>query len=83
VENKKLKTLFPRLFFVSLDQGKTVAKVGSWEDLEWNWRLRWSRPRFSWESAMEGELLNLITGKNLSKGTKDALVWNGDRNGVY
>ncbi|XP_068486796.1 uncharacterized protein [Phaseolus vulgaris] len=32
---------------------------------------------------MEGELLNLITGKNLSKGTKDALVWNGDHNGVY
>ena len=47
VENKKLKTLFPRLFSVSLDQGKTVAEVGSWEDLEWNWRLRWRRPRFS------------------------------------
>jgi len=32
---------------------------------------------------MEGELLNLITRKNLCKETKDALVWHGDRNGVF
>ena len=36
MENKKLKTLFPRPFSVSLDQGKTVVEVGSWEALGWN-----------------------------------------------
>ena len=83
MENKKLKTLFPRLFSVSLDQDKTVAEVGSWEDSDWNWRLRWRRARFSWESAMEGELLNLITGKTLSKEDKDMLVWSGDQSGAF
>ena len=60
MENNKLKTLFPRLFFVSLDQGKTVDEVGTWEDVGWNWRLlRWRRPRFNWESSMEEEFKDL------------------------
>jgi len=83
VENKRLKTLFPRLFSVSLDQRKTMVEVGSWEDSDWNWWLRWRRARFSWKSVMEGDLLNLITGKTLSKEAKDTLVWSGDQNGAF
>jgi len=83
MDNNKLISLFPRLFTISLDQAKTVGEVGSWEALGWNWRLRWRRPRFNCESSMEGELLNLITGKNLSKETEDAIVWSGDHNGVF
>jgi len=60
VENYKLKTLFPRLYSVSLDQSKVVGEVGSWEDVGWSWRLSWRRSRFAWESVMEEDLLNLI-----------------------
>jgi len=60
LENNKLITLFPRLFSILLDQGKTVAEVGTWEDVGWNWRLlRWRRPRFNWESSMEEEFKDL------------------------
>ena len=37
---KSLKPCFLGFFSVSLDQGKTVAEVGSWETLGWNWRVR-------------------------------------------
>jgi len=82
-ENYKLKTLFPRLNSVSLDQGKVVGEVGSWEDGGWNWRLSWRRSRFAWESVMEEDLLNLIIGKSLCKDRKDALIWNEEQDGVF
>ena len=39
LKNNKLKTLFPRLCSISLDQGKKLDEVGTWEDTGWNWRL--------------------------------------------
>jgi len=33
-------SLYPRLFALSLDQGRTVGEVGVWEDSIWNWWLR-------------------------------------------
>jgi len=32
---------------------------------------------------MEEDLLNLITGKSLCKERKDALMWNGEQDGVF
>ncbi|XP_068461678.1 uncharacterized protein [Phaseolus vulgaris] len=37
---------YPRMYSLSLDQGKKVAKVGGWEDSEWRWRLGWRRAMF-------------------------------------
>ena len=68
---------------ISMDQGKKVGEVGFWEATEWSWRLRWRRPRFEWESYMEAELMNLITGKRLSKESGDDIVWSGDPNGIF
>jgi len=83
LDDIKLRSLFPRLFSISLDEGKTVGEVGYWEDSGWNLRLSWRRPRFNWESAMEGDLLNRIHGKLVSKEVEDTLVWNGDHKGAF
>ncbi len=83
LENNKLSTLFPRLFSISLDQGKKVVEVGNWEDGGWNWRLSWRRPRFCWESPMEEDLVNLISGKIVCPEVKDSLTWNGDDDGKF
>jgi len=37
VGNSKLKTLFPRLFSLSLNQGHKVEEVGGWEGSVWVW----------------------------------------------
>jgi len=42
----KLINLYPRLFSLSLDQGRTMGEVGVWEWSVWYWRLRWKRERF-------------------------------------
>ena len=83
MENLKLKVLFPRLYLVSLDQGKVLGEMGVWENNGWSWRLRWRRPRFTWESAMEEELLSLIIRKTLRKDRNDVLMWNGEQDGEF
>ena len=35
VGNSNLKTMFPRLFSLSLNQGHKVEEVGEWEDSVW------------------------------------------------
>jgi len=35
LQNSSLKSLYPRLYSLSLDQGKTVGEVGRWEDGRW------------------------------------------------
>jgi len=57
--------------------------VGNWEDGGWNWRLSWRRPRFCWESPMEEDLLNLISGKIVCQEIQDTLIWNGDHDGKF
>ena len=39
VGNSKLKTLFSRLFSLSLNQGHKVEEVGGWEGSMWRWTL--------------------------------------------
>ena len=46
VGNLNLKTLFLRLFSLSLNQGQKVEEVGVWVDLEWRWTLTWRRNKF-------------------------------------
>jgi len=38
--NCNLKTLFLRLYSISLDQGLKVGEVGEWEGSVWRWDLR-------------------------------------------
>jgi len=83
VGNIKLAILYPRLYSLSLDQGKKVGEVGVWEDLGWHWRLRWRRVRFVWESAQEEELLKFISRGALIREEEDTQLWGRDSTGVF
>ena len=78
VGNSKLKTLFPRLFSLSLNQGHKVEEVGGWEGSVWRWTLSWRRGRFEWETLMESELGDLISRVTVMKNEKDTLVWSSE-----
>ena len=43
VGSSDLKSLFPRLFSLSLNHGQTVGEVGVWINSDWRWRLTWRR----------------------------------------
>jgi len=83
VENSNLKTRFPKLFSLSLNQGHKVEEVSEWEDLEWRWSLRWRRARFEWESVLEAEFVILLSIANLIKDNNDVLVWRKDEAGGF
>jgi len=48
VGNSNLKSMFPRLYSLSLNQGQKVEVVGVWEESTWKWTLRWRHGRFEW-----------------------------------
>jgi len=83
VGNSKLKTLFPRLYSLSLNQGHKLEEVGEWEGSIWKWSLRWRRGRFEWETSIEAELEGLIARVKVKKDEKDALEWRSEANGCF
>jgi len=82
IGNCNLKTLFPKLYSLSLNQGHKVGEVGVWEESGWCWRLRWRREIFEWEFALVQELDVLITTTTILKEEKDVQVWGTRRKGA-
>ena len=50
IQTTSLKTLYPRLYSLSCDQGKVVGEVGRWEEDRWRrgWGLNWRRDSYEW-----------------------------------
>ena len=83
VGNVNLKSLFLRLFFLSLNQGQKVEEVGVWEESVWRWTLRWRRVRFEWEIPLETGLGIHISRATVTKDNKDDQVWRSDESGNF
>jgi len=81
--NVSLKTLYPRLFSLSLNKGQKVGEVGPWKDSEWQWKLSWRRDRFEWEIPFETEIGMLISRVKVIKDEQDKQVWRGDESGSF
>ncbi len=78
VGNSSLKTLFPRLYSLSSNQGQKVEEVGRWDDEVWRWNLRWIRARFEWESKLEEEMLTFLSTTSLRREKKDGHTWGSE-----
>ena len=76
--NSNLKTMYTRLFSLSLNQGQKVEEAGVWTDSVWQWCLRWRRPRFVWEFELEEEMKIHLSSIMLSREQKDVQVWGND-----
>jgi len=81
--NNNLKSLYPRLYSLSMDQGMTIGEVGSWVDSGWQWRLNWRRARFKWESELEEDMLSILNRGVMNRKINYHLVWEGDSKGVF
>ena len=83
VGNSKIVNLYPRLYSLSKDQRKKVGEVEVWEDLGWQWRLRWRRVRFVWESTQEEDMLRYIYRGALNREEMDIQLWKRDSTGDF
>jgi len=83
IGNMNLKSLFPSLFSLSLDQGLMVSEVGEWVGAAWRWNLRWRRDRFEWETPLETNLVQLLSRVSLLRDQKDVQTWGCDGSGSF
>jgi len=83
LQDSNLKSLYPRLYTLSLDQGKTVRELGGWEEDRWRWRLSWRRDKFEWEGNMENELISSLSLGRLYQDAQDYLFWKEDSKGMF
>jgi len=55
---------FPRLYVISLDRGKTINKMGTWNrngnSEDFMWQIPWRRELFVWEKELENQLMVVI-----------------------
>ena len=83
VGNTNLKTLYPRLFSLSLNKGQKVGEVGVWEESVGRWKLRWKRDRFEWEIPFETDLRIHISRVSVIKDENDRQVWKRGESGRF
>ena len=70
-----LKTIFPRLFAVSLQKQSKISQMGEWIDSSWVWRLQWRRPLYEWEVEEVCILNRIIQQFGPKTNTKDGVLW--------
>ena len=78
-----LRSLFPRLYSLSVNQGNTVGQMGEWDGKKWKWDLRWRRGRFEWESSLERDLDMLLSGATLRENVQDTQLWGKEVPGLF
>ena len=81
--NECLRSTYPKLFSLSLDQGKKVGEVGEWEENRWRWNLSWRRDMFQWETDLEVDMLSRLSMGAICKDSFDQLLWKGDQKGTF
>lgn len=70
---------FPRLYAVSLDKGKQVAKLGFWVNNKWFWCLNWRRPLLERREFVRAKLIWHISEVHLVSGRGDQVFWSFER----
>jgi len=75
IDSEDLKSIFPRLFSLSVNKEAKLCDCGIWGNRSWKWKLRWRRGLFAWEEEQESQLLELISNKMLEMETMDRWVW--------
>jgi len=57
VDECKLMQLFPKLYPISSNHGRSVCKDGMWTSTCWQWCLVWRRNRYQWVIDQEREFI--------------------------
>ncbi|GFP87170.1 hypothetical protein PHJA_000860700 [Phtheirospermum japonicum] len=83
VGGESLKSIFPRLFSVSLDKKKNVGEMGVWEGSEWRWEWNWRRQIFDFKLNAFDDLVSLVSRCCLKEELNDAWRWRGSPTEKY
>ena len=70
-----LKTIFPRLFALSLQQNYFINQMGEWNDNLWTWNITWRRRLYAWEIEEMHTLQHIIEQKRMSTMREDGVYW--------
>jgi len=70
-----LKSVFPRLCFLSIPFRSKLAEFGNWVEGVWEWKLAWRRNLFKWEKVLESQFLQELQGLRLKLDLDDGWVW--------
>ena len=70
-----LKSVFPRIFSLSVTKGAKVAELGNWIDGVWVWHFEWRRPFFEWEKPLVEQFFQLLQGAKLESEKADCWIW--------
>ncbi|XP_057811533.1 uncharacterized protein LOC131025764 [Salvia miltiorrhiza] len=57
--------------------------MGTWEETEWIWDLKWRRTLFDWEVPILNELLSSISAIVPTAGTIDGWRWTASKDGRF
>ena len=74
-EAGSLKSIFPRLYSISLQKNYMISQMGEWQEETWNWHLIWRRYLYDWENDEVSNLKSLIAQKRLIRDTEDGVLW--------
>ncbi|XP_057520830.1 uncharacterized protein LOC130801085 [Amaranthus tricolor] len=70
-----LKSLYPRLFAISLQKQALICQMGEWIGYSWEWRLEWRRLLYDWENEEVRALQHKIAHIGPKRDTKDGVFW--------
>ncbi|GAU10371.1 hypothetical protein TSUD_422770 [Trifolium subterraneum] len=76
-----LKVQYKRLFQVSEQSNSKVGEMGTWEDEEWVWDLKWRRDLFAWELDLLDELMGALNSIQIAN-AQDIWLWKHDSNEI-
>ncbi|XP_057249213.1 uncharacterized protein LOC130590681 [Beta vulgaris subsp. vulgaris] len=77
------KHRFPRLYRIVVFPLASVASMGTWANLNWEWNIAWKRAFRPRDQAEWNDLSLLLQGTILSKDKKDQWLWLPNNSGPY
>ena len=84
IENgEALKTKYPRLYSISLQQHKLIQQVGNFNESSWEWNLSWRRALFDSEIASAAGFLEDISQITIQRHISDSWSWEAEPNRCY
>jgi len=70
-----LKSIFPRLFSLSVSKEAKISLSGAWVNNVWVWNLSWRRDLSAWELDLVSKLLGVVHLLSPSIEFEDKWVW--------
>ncbi|XP_039072016.1 uncharacterized protein LOC120219245 [Hibiscus syriacus] len=76
-----LKTVFPRIYALSLNQFGIIKEFGEFNSSGWSWYVQLRRNLCDWELEQFSNFLAIIHNFSPSQESRDGLIWRGNGEG--